>query len=171
MCVEEQNRLIIFIPWRVRIMTDTWLTGYETRTCEQSTQQWKIVHLNNTPHPLYRKNTETHLLNLLEQRSDAQLTPTQMSEIMHRSIKTVGSPQEALVLTRVVLTAEKVLRGSKAHIHPPTHTQSCRDKSILQSLLKGLHFILRVPVSGCSKSAEAPGPRVITTLNQSQFQD
>lgn len=103
----------------------------------------------------------------------AQLTPTQMSEIMHCSIKAVGSPQEeALVLTRDVLAAEKVFRGSEAHIHPPAHTRRAVEISpFLQSRLKGLHFLLCVPVSGCSKSARAPGPPVITTLNQSQFRD
>lgn len=54
----------------------------------------------------------------------ARPTPNQMSEIMHRSIKAVGDPRDALVLTRVVLTVEKVLKRSK-NTHPPTrpHTE------------------------------------------------
>lgn len=65
-----------------------------------------------------------------------------MSGIMHRSIKAVGLRQEALVLTRVALTAEKVLGGVK-NTHP--HTRAVEISPFLWSLLNGLHFILVVP--------------------------
>lgn len=70
----------------------------------------------------------------------ARLTPNQMSEIMHCSIKTVGDPRDARVLTGVVLTAGKVLKRSKTHTHPPTHTQSCQDKSIFAEPSKRITF-------------------------------